>query len=98
MLLGDILSGQMDTTRLTLLLGGVVLIVVWRLSTPTLDPREPPLLKPKIPVVGHLINMIMKGNGFFAATVYVPISHSQITSRRSTRPQTKTSPDSIRAD
>jgi hypothetical protein len=28
------------------------------LSTPRLDPREPPILKPTIPFIGHIIGMI----------------------------------------
>lgn len=30
----------------------------------TIDDREPPALKPVIPLVGHIINMIRQGNSF----------------------------------
>ncbi|KAH7014196.1 cytochrome P450 [Microdochium trichocladiopsis] len=43
----------------------VLALLVHRLSTPRLDPREPPLLKPTIPLVGHIIGLIRNGVDFF---------------------------------
>ncbi|TEA10841.1 Cholesterol 7-alpha-monooxygenase [Colletotrichum sidae] len=40
-------------------------IAVTKLSNPTLDAREPPLWRPKIPVIGHLIGMIRHGPHYF---------------------------------
>ncbi|WYZ34168.1 hypothetical protein EsH8_I_000444 [Colletotrichum jinshuiense] len=40
-------------------------MAISRISTVEQDPREPPLLKPAIPVVGHIINMLYKGGGYY---------------------------------
>jgi hypothetical protein len=40
-------------------------LVVNRWVNPRLDPREPPLLKPTVPLVGHIWNLIYKGQNFF---------------------------------
>jgi hypothetical protein len=40
-------------------------IFLQKLSSPGLDEREPPLLKPSIPVVGHLIGMAKHHGGYF---------------------------------
>lgn len=29
------------------------------------DPREPPLILPKIPLVGHLISLVMRKNDYY---------------------------------
>ncbi|KAK1447321.1 hypothetical protein CMEL01_09160 [Colletotrichum melonis] len=43
----------------------LIALAISRISTPSLDPREPPLLKPTIPVVGHLVNMLHKGGKYY---------------------------------
>lgn len=43
----------------------VLLVVVKKLSSPTVDSREPPLMHPRIPVIGHLLGMIKHGNQYF---------------------------------
>ncbi|POR34170.1 25-hydroxycholesterol 7-alpha-hydroxylase [Tolypocladium paradoxum] len=49
----------------TLLVGGILIspLVSWLLSS-SHDPREPPLLKPRVPFVGHIINLIRFQNEF----------------------------------
>ncbi|KAJ6441080.1 cytochrome P450 [Purpureocillium lavendulum] len=62
---GGILSHALGSSpRTATLLAAIVLgaglavsFLGW-LLTPSLDPREPPLLKPTIPLVGHIINLI----------------------------------------
>lgn len=50
-------------------LAGLVLVLsaifLQKLSSPGLDEREPPLLKPSIPVIGHLIGIIKHHGGYF---------------------------------
>jgi len=48
-------------TRMSLMVGGAIatLFVLNYLMTPKLDPREPPLLQPTIPWIGHIINIII---------------------------------------
>jgi hypothetical protein len=44
----------------SVLIGGVIAVIflVNMLLTPRLEPGEPPLLKPKIPLIGHIIGII----------------------------------------
>ncbi|UNI17574.1 hypothetical protein JDV02_003906 [Purpureocillium takamizusanense] len=59
--------------RISTLLAATVLgagLAVWLLGwllTPALDPREPPLIKPGIPLVGHIINLIRLQGEFHTA-------------------------------
>ncbi|KAF5000057.1 hypothetical protein FGRMN_2068 [Fusarium graminum] len=43
-----------------------LLLLFRRYVSPTLDPLEPPLLKPRTPLVGHLISMIREGGSFYS--------------------------------
>jgi len=51
-------SGQVSSTyvftSITLLVIGAIALLQW--STP--DPREPPVLPPKFPLIGHVIGMV----------------------------------------
>lgn len=52
--------GPLGTSRsilLTVGIGLVLLVLINTLLTPRVDPREPPLLKPSIPLIGHIINL-----------------------------------------
>ncbi|KAJ0359266.1 hypothetical protein COL154_008410 [Colletotrichum chrysophilum] len=42
-----------------------ILVLVSRLSSPAVEEREPPLMKPTIPVIGHLIGMIKHESHYF---------------------------------
>lgn len=42
-----------------------LLVFVGKLSSPVLDAREPPVMRPRIPVIGHLIGMIQHGPHYF---------------------------------
>ena len=41
------------------------------LSTQRTDPREPPLVKPRIPLIGHLVGLIRYQNEYFTRLGYV---------------------------
>ncbi|GAB1320360.1 hypothetical protein MFIFM68171_10570 [Madurella fahalii] len=43
-----------------------VLILVRQLLYPTVDPREPPVLRPKIPFLGHAISIARDAGGYYA--------------------------------
>lgn len=43
----------------------VIATVMYVLSGPRIDDREPPVLKSKIPIVGHLIGMIRHQSAYF---------------------------------
>lgn len=42
-----------------------LLLLLQRYVSPSLDPLEPPLLKPRVPLVGHIISMFQEGSGFY---------------------------------
>lgn len=42
----------------------VLLIIRQRLAV-QLDPREPPILKPKVPYIGHIIGLLRYHGAFF---------------------------------
>ncbi|ETS77997.1 hypothetical protein PFICI_10059 [Pestalotiopsis fici W106-1] len=60
----DALIGGHGLT-MSLVLGGVFIVVFWRLSTPRLDPQEPPILKARIPVIGHFLGMLLNSHGYW---------------------------------
>jgi hypothetical protein len=35
----------------------LILFFITRLSSPPMDPREPPLVKSKVPIIGHVIGL-----------------------------------------
>ncbi|KAI9735472.1 MAG: hypothetical protein M1818_006478 [Claussenomyces sp. TS43310] len=55
------------TAIATALVGGALLLL-WRLSNVQLDAREPPVLKPTIPIIGHVLDMVTSSHAFFTKT------------------------------
>ncbi|CCD44404.1 similar to cytochrome P450 [Botrytis cinerea T4] len=55
------------TAIATALVGGALLFL-WRLSNVQLDVREPPILKPTIPIIGHVLDMFTLSHAFFTKT------------------------------
>lgn len=55
------------TAIATTLVGGALLLL-WRLYNVQLDVREPPVLKPAIPIIGHVLDMVMLSHAFFTKT------------------------------
>lgn len=43
----------------------VATVLVQKWLSPTVDAREPPLVPPRIPVIGHIISMIREKAGFY---------------------------------
>jgi hypothetical protein len=41
------------------------LVLLGRLLAPKIGPSEPPILKPRIPFVGHIIGMMREKNSFY---------------------------------
>lgn len=63
------LSTELGIPSTTLVLGLVVILLIlallrWALY-PTLDPREPPMLWPKIPLIGHSLSIVSEGGGYY---------------------------------
>ncbi len=61
---------------LTLPLVVVVALLFYLLScflTPPHDAQEPPLIRPKIPLIGHVIGLLHHGTAYYSKTAYVSI-------------------------
>lgn len=43
----------------------VLLSLLYHFSPPRLDPREPPMLKPGFPLVGHIVGLVRHGVDYF---------------------------------
>ena len=58
--------GSMESyTPLIVLFIAAVLLLAWHRLGVQMDPLEPPQLKPRIPLVGHLIGMIRYQSVYF---------------------------------
>lgn len=66
-MLAETLQSWSDSLSLPQVLLPSVLIVLflWILSLNKVDPREPPVIKPAIPVVGHIINLVRNGLSYY---------------------------------
>lgn len=62
-----IASPSLPVSVLSLLLAGIVFFVavIHRLLFIDYDPREPPIIKPKIPYIGHILGIIRYGTKYF---------------------------------
>lgn len=63
------LSTHLGIPPTVLALALVVLLLIlyllrWALC-PTLDPREPPMLWPKIPLIGHSLSIVSEGGEYY---------------------------------
>lgn len=43
----------------------VATVLVQKWLSPAVDAREPPLVPPRIPVIGHIVSMIREKTGFY---------------------------------
>lgn len=59
---GTLLEGYIPSIILAV---AAVLLVCWQRLSVNLDPREPPLLKPKIPYIGHIIGLFKHHTAYF---------------------------------
>jgi len=51
-----------------LVLSSLLLLLLNHIITPQLDPREPPLINPRIPLIGHMIDLVRNGSDFIVGT------------------------------
>lgn len=65
---GTLLDGY---TPSIILATAAVLLVCWSRLSVRVDPREPPILKPTIPYVGHIIGLLTHQNSYFEKLRYV---------------------------
>lgn len=57
----------------SILIAGVLIVgfcCIVHFFTPKLDPREPPLISPKIPLIGHVIGILRHGLPYYAKARY----------------------------
>jgi hypothetical protein len=60
-LVADVREGNFSSSTVlytVVLAAAVALSLLNRLLTPRIDPREPPVVKPRIPWIGHIIGVI----------------------------------------
>ena len=48
-----------------ILVASAILLICWQRLSVRLDPQEPPLLKPKVPYIGHIIGIIQHNIAYF---------------------------------
>lgn len=65
MALTDMVDRGLDGFTLSLVLGGLLLVLFWRVFTLRLDSQEPPILKPRIPIIGHILGMLHDSHGYW---------------------------------
>lgn len=58
---GEWTPGEVATALAVPLVLYLVKIVVF----PTVDPREPPVLRPKLPFIGHLVSLAREKNSMY---------------------------------
>jgi hypothetical protein len=58
----DILLSISDSQNyllpILLVIFSLILWKLWNISSIQLDPQEPPLIQPKIPIIGHILGII----------------------------------------
>ncbi|KAI0174438.1 cytochrome P450 [Pestalotiopsis sp. NC0098] len=67
MALRDVLDDvtNVDGFTMSFILGAALIILYWRLFVLRLDAQEPPILKSRIPVVGHILGMLYNSHGYW---------------------------------
>ncbi|KAI9743789.1 MAG: hypothetical protein M1818_002523 [Claussenomyces sp. TS43310] len=61
---------QLNGFILCIVVAGVLLLMLVKLLAITVDPREPPLLTTKIPLIGHLIGLLWYQSGYYHCLLY----------------------------
>ncbi|KAK0635126.1 cytochrome P450 [Bombardia bombarda] len=72
-------------TYLSLALPIILILLLRHISTPTLHPFEPPLIAPRIPFLGHIINLLRQQGAFYTnvyATHPLPIATLPMADKR----------------
>lgn len=59
---GNLLDGYGPSV---ILVAFAILLTCWQRLSIKLDPQEPPLLKPKVPYIGHIIGIIQHNIAYF---------------------------------
>ncbi|KAL2072026.1 hypothetical protein VTL71DRAFT_11369 [Oculimacula yallundae] len=58
-------TGLSASAALTTILATILIVSLWLIPREKLDPREPPLAHSKIPLIGHMINLLWHQNTYF---------------------------------
>ena len=74
----DVLFKEYSTA---VVVGLLVVVGIWIFSRRTLgckyDSREPPIIHPKVPYIGHILGMYRHGAKYFGVVKYVPITYTR---------------------
>jgi hypothetical protein len=65
--LTTIASSSLPLSVLSLLVaaGAFLVVLLHRYASIDYDPREPPIIKPKVPYIGHILGIIIHGTKYF---------------------------------
>jgi hypothetical protein len=61
----DVIREQVGSTVAVVLLSIILLAAIRSYDGRKIDPREPPVIPPTIPYVGHLLGMLIYGSRYF---------------------------------
>jgi len=64
------------SSRLVMLMVFASLFLINKLMTPSLDPQEPPLRKPTIPWIGHIIGLMQNSAEYLTIIGYYTLSQT----------------------
>jgi len=71
MSLPALLSGYIPSVLLAI---GAIVLLCWQRLSVQLEPQEPPLLKPTVPYIGHILGIIRHQSGYFDKLKYTQFS------------------------
>jgi hypothetical protein len=60
--IGFLLEGYMPSVLLAVT---TILVICWQRLSVQIDPTEPPLLKPTVPYIGHIIGILQHSTAYF---------------------------------
>jgi hypothetical protein len=61
------------------LAAAITLLVVYLVRFPVrMDPQEPPILRPRIPFIGHLLGLISLSHGYHRLQLCVTLPHARL--------------------
>ena len=70
--MADIFIGNSGTIAVVVSIIGTVFVLANYFLGPKYDVREPPIIRPKVPLVGHIIGLLRHGLRYFEIIRWVP--------------------------
>jgi hypothetical protein len=67
----DILTKALYPILITFSIAVATIVALWLLGIEDVEPQEPPVLRPKIPFIGHMIGLLSHHNNYFTMLRFV---------------------------